>query len=131
MIRRLRRQASLCRRGPCRWSASAAGAHCQETGATLLRLGSEGSAERVQLSEAGSRIPQQRPRQSGAPAACRLLCRRLHHHLLEVLRGPESNLLTGLDLDGLASGGIATHARRALPHLQDAETGDADTGALL
>src|SRR6476661_1541105 len=50
----------------------------------------------------------------------------LHHGFLEVLRGPKGNLLAGLDLDGLARRWVATHARCALPHLQDAEARDAD-----
>ena len=45
----------------------------------------------------------------------------LHHGFLEVLRGPEGNLLAGLDLDGLARRRVATHACCALPDLQDAE----------
>ena len=45
---------------------------------------------------------------------------------LEFLCGPEGDFLAGLDLDGLAGGGVAAHARGALPHLQDAEARDAD-----
>src|SRR5579885_59118 len=45
---------------------------------------------------------------------------------LELLGGPEGDLLARLDLDGLARGGIAPHARRALPDLEDAEPADAN-----
>src|SRR5262245_20671291 len=51
--------------------------------------------------------------------------------LLEVLGRPEGDFLARLDLDLLAGGGVAAHARGALAHLQDAETDDADAVALL
>src|SRR3954468_16610851 len=50
---------------------------------------------------------------------------------LQFLRGAERDLLAGLDLDRLAGGRIAAHARGALAHLQDAEAADADAVALL
>src|SRR6516162_3982444 len=45
----------------------------------------------------------------------------------QFLGSAERDLLAGLDLNGLAGGGIAAHARGALAHLQDAEAADADT----
>src|SRR3954452_18532456 len=50
---------------------------------------------------------------------------------LEFLGGAEGDLLAGLDLDRLAGGGVAAHARGALANLQDAEADDADAFALL
>src|SRR5690348_9848453 len=41
--------------------------------------------------------------------------------LFEFLGGAEGDLLARLDLDRLAGRGIASHARRALAHLEDAE----------
>ena len=55
----------------------------------------------------------------------------LHHGFLEVLRGSESNLLAGLDLDGFARSRVTPHPRGALAHLQDAKTVDADPRPLL
>src|SRR5262245_3968467 len=52
------------------------------------------------------------------------------NRFLELLGGAEGNLLAGLDLDGLAGGRVAAHARRTLAHLQDAQAADADAGAL-
>src|SRR5580658_4676956 len=49
----------------------------------------------------------------------------------EFLGGAERDLLAGLDLDGLAGGRIAAHARGAFAHLQDAQPADADALALL
>src|ERR1700712_4779294 len=50
---------------------------------------------------------------------------------LELLGRAEGNLLAGLDLDRFAGGGVAAHAGGALAHLEDAETDDTDTLALL
>src|SRR5262249_33910310 len=47
------------------------------------------------------------------------------------LGGPEGDLLARLDLDRLTGRRIAAHARRTLPHLQDAEPTDPDAVALL
>src|SRR5581483_1468095 len=43
----------------------------------------------------------------------------------------EGDLLRRLDLDRLAGGGVAAHARGALADLEDAEPNDADALALL
>src|ERR1700685_121750 len=50
---------------------------------------------------------------------------------LQLLGGAEGDLLRSLDLDGLAGGGVAAHARGALADLEDAEANDADALALL
>src|SRR5262249_23825859 len=50
---------------------------------------------------------------------------------LEILGDAERYLLRRLDLDLLAGRGIATHARRPVPHLQDAEPSDTNLVALL
>src|SRR5262245_65000381 len=50
---------------------------------------------------------------------------------LEILRDAEGDLLRRLDLDRLAGGRVAAHARRTMPHLQDAQARDADLVALL
>src|SRR5512143_1529383 len=50
---------------------------------------------------------------------------------LEVLGDTEGDLLRRLDLDRLAGGRVASHARRAVAHLKDAEARDADLVALL
>src|SRR5690606_798386 len=50
---------------------------------------------------------------------------------LQLLRGPEYDLLARLDFDRLAGRGVAAHAGCALAHLKDAETADADPIALL
>jgi len=47
----------------------------------------------------------------------RFRSRDLSDRFLEFLGGAESDLLARLDLNGLSGGGIATHARGALPHL--------------
>src|ERR1043166_5174047 len=49
----------------------------------------------------------------------------------EILGGAEGDFLARLDLDRLAGRRIASHAGRALAHLQDAEAGHADALALL
>lgn len=49
----------------------------------------------------------------------------------QILGRPERDFLACLDLDRFAGGGIAPHASRPLPDLQDAETHDADSLALL
>ena len=51
--------------------------------------------------------------------------------LFQFLGRPERNLLAGLDLDGLASRRVPSHPGGPLPHLEDAETGQTDFGALL
>ena len=48
-----------------------------------------------------------------------------------ILGGAEGDLLAGLDLDLLAGGGVAAHARGALADLEDAEADDADALTLL
>src|SRR5579862_7913037 len=48
----------------------------------------------------------------------------------EFLRCPESDLLARLDLNRLAGGRIAAHARGTAPHLQNAQPADADALAL-
>src|SRR5581483_1552746 len=50
---------------------------------------------------------------------------------LQLLGGAEGDLLRRLDLDRLAGGGVAAHARGALADLEDAEPNDADALALL
>src|ERR1700761_8060446 len=50
---------------------------------------------------------------------------------LQFLGGAERDLLGRLDLDRFASGGIATHARTALAHDQDAQAVQKDAGAPL
>src|ERR1017187_869062 len=65
--------------------------------------------------------PHQRPGAQQRPCAERRLDR-----FLEVLGSAERDALACLDLDSFASRGIAPHARRAFPHHQDAQTGDAD-----
>src|SRR5262245_12564801 len=50
---------------------------------------------------------------------------------LQLLCGAEGDLLARLDMDGLAGGGVATHAGGAPAHLQDAKADDADAIALL
>src|ERR1051325_6393008 len=56
--------------------------------------------------------------------------REISDGFLEVLRGAEGDLLARLDLDRFAGRRVAAHARRALPHLEDAEARDADFVAL-
>ena len=51
--------------------------------------------------------------------------------LFQLLRRPEGDLLAGLDLNCLARRRIPSHPRRQRPHLQDAETGQADFVAVL
>src|SRR4051812_13203796 len=50
---------------------------------------------------------------------------------LQLLGRAEGDLLAGLDVDRLAGGGIAPHAGGALANLENAETHDADSLALL
>src|SRR6266542_4172043 len=50
---------------------------------------------------------------------------------LEVLGDAEGDLLRRLDLDRLAGGRVAAHARRTIADLKDAEARDADLVALL
>src|SRR5262249_1947236 len=57
--------------------------------------------------------------------------RRLLDCFLQVLGGAEGDLLASLDFDRLAGCGIAAHARRALPNLEDAQAADADARAPL
>ena len=54
----------------------------------------------------------------------------LNSHL-QVLGRPECDFLAGLDLDGFAGGRIAPHTGGALPDLQDAQPGNADSFTLL
>src|SRR5215510_5163730 len=55
-----------------------------------------------------------------AHAACeKTLSRFRLDRFLQLFGGAEGHLLAGLDLDRLTGGGIATHARGALAHLQD------------
>src|SRR5262245_7666314 len=49
----------------------------------------------------------------------------------ELLGSAEGDLLAGLDLDCLARGRVAAHARRALSHLQYAQAIEADSLAFL
>src|SRR3984957_5576136 len=53
------------------------------------------------------------------------------HSLFQFLRRPEGDLLAGLDLDRLTGRRVPTHSCRALPHLEDAQTGQTDFVALL
>src|SRR4051794_14765797 len=55
----------------------------------------------------------------------------LHHRFFEFFRGPESDLLTGFDVDGLASRRIAPFTGCALAHLQDPKPAYANAVALL
>src|SRR5471030_1722649 len=50
---------------------------------------------------------------------------------LEILGGAEGDLLARLDLDRLARGRIAAHARGALANLQNTKADETDTIALL
>src|SRR5262245_5158879 len=80
--------------------------------------------------------PPKRTRACASPVTCRdqpskHLGAIRSDRLLELLGGAERDLLARLDLDRLAGGRIASHARRALPDLQDAEPADADAVALL
>src|SRR5215510_8042991 len=80
--------------------------------------------------------PPERTRACASPVTCRGESSKRpgairSDRLLELLGGAERDLLARLDLDRLAGGRIATHARRALPDLQNAETADADAVALL
>src|SRR3990167_2672125 len=50
---------------------------------------------------------------------------------LEILGDAEGNLLRRLDLDRLAGGRVAAHARRTIANLEDAEARNADLVALL
>jgi hypothetical protein len=45
---------------------------------------------------------------------------------LQFFCGPEGDLLAGLDLDGLAGRGVASHAGCTLPDLENPQTGDAN-----
>src|SRR5262245_29224572 len=68
------------------------------------------------------------PPRRGLDALCRYVTL---HGGLQVLGGAERHLLAGLDLDGLAGGGVAAHARGTLAHLQDAQAVELDALALL
>src|SRR5262249_48095952 len=67
-------------------------------------------------------------RRNGAQISGRNAC---SDGFLQFLGGAEGNLFRSLDVNGLAGGGVAAHARSALAHLQDAEADDADPLALL
>jgi hypothetical protein len=53
------------------------------------------------------------------------------HGLLQLLGGPEVDLLAGLDLDGLASPWISPHTSGTILNLPHAESGQADFVAIL
>src|SRR2546427_651787 len=71
------------------------------------------------------------PAGDGQPFSPKAGSRARSDGFLEFFSGAERDLLAGLDLDWLAGRGIAAHACRALAHLQDAESADADAVALL
>src|SRR5690349_17103925 len=90
---------------------------------------------RTKPRRAASHVQRRRePRRNSSYRACvSIQARQLRSSLsrksdgfLEILGGAEGDFLARLDLDRLAGRRIASHAGRALAHLQDAEAGHAN-----
>src|SRR6266550_8910030 len=77
------------------------------------------------------RAPRRKPGPLYATFQARLRLRIASDGLLEFLGDAESHFLARLDLDRFAGRGVASHASRALAHLQDAESVQTDADALL
>src|SRR5262249_8556204 len=91
----------------------------------LPKFVSDGAAVDHELRERGTSVPARRPTPLGGDGPPR------SDRFLQFLGGAERDLLARLDLNRFAGRRIASHARRALAHLQDAEPADPDAVALL
>src|SRR5690349_9124668 len=84
------------------------------------------------LSAPNKKIPTPRPVKTGRRIGTKLMQMvRSLDRFLQFLGGAESDFPARLDLDGLAGGRIAAHARGALSHDENSEPADADAIAFL